>query len=154
MTSASINNNLAEFQVLGFQITSLHNFCVENDCPCLSFVQLNRDGITKESTDVVSGSDRLVWLCTSFSIFKDKTEEERLTDGVSSGNKKLIPIVSRHGPGIEDEGYICLQMDGQYARVKELGTIRSMKRHENSHEQGFADQADYDPEDETNEEDF
>ena len=154
MTSASINNNLAEFQVLGFQITSLHNFCVENDCPCLSFVQLNRDGITKESTDVVSGSDRLVWLCTSFSIFKDKTEEERLTDGVSSGNKKLIPIVSRHGPGIEDEGYICLQMDGQYAKVRELGTIRSMKRHENSHEQGFADQADYDPEDETNEEDF
>ena len=154
MTSASINNNLAEFQVLGFQITALHNFCVENDCPCLSFVQLNRDGITKESTDVVSGSDRLVWLCTSFSIFKDKTEEERLTDGIRSGNKKLIPVVSRHGPGIEDEGYICLQMDGQYARIRELGTIRSMKRNGNNDQEGFADQEDADSENEVDEEDF
>lgn len=154
MTSNSINNNLAEFQVLGFQITALHNFCVENDCPCLSFVQLNRDGITKESTDVVSGSDRLVWLCTSFSIFKDKTEEERLTDGVRSGNKKLIPIVSRHGPGIEDEGYICLQMEGKYARIKELGTIRSIKRDEHSDQQGFANQANHDSENEVDEEDF
>ena len=154
MTSNSINNNLAEFQVLGFQITALHNFCVENDCPCLSFVQLNRDGITKESTDVVSGSDRLVWLCTSFSIFKDKTEEERLTDGITCGNKKLIPIVSRHGPGIEDEGYICLQMDGQYAKIRELGTIRSIKRNEHGNQQGFSDQADIDTEGQTDEEDF
>lgn len=154
MSSTSINNNLAEFQVLGFQITALHNFCVENDCPCLSFVQLNRDGITKESTDVVSGSDRLVWLCTSFSIFKDKTEEERLTDGINSGNKKLIPVVSRHGPGIDDEGYICLQMDGQYARVRELGTIRSMKRNEHNNQQGFSDQTDVDSESEVDEEDF
>ena len=154
MTSNSINNNLAEFQVLGFQITSLHNFCVENDCPCLSFVQLNRDGITKESTDVVSGSDRLVWLCTSFSIFKDKTEEERLTDGITCGNKKLIPIVSRHGPGIEDEGYICLQMDGQYAKIRELGTIRSIKRNEHGNQQGFSDQADIDTEGQADEEDF
>lgn len=154
MSSNSINNNLAEFQVLGFQITALHNFCVENDCPCLSFVQLNRDGITKESTDVVSGSDRLVWLCTSFSIFKDKTEEERMTDGVRSGNKKLIPVVSRHGPGIDDEGYICLQMDGQYARIRELGTIRSMKKNDSNNEQGFADQENNNSEEETNEEDF
>jgi replicative DNA helicase len=154
MTSDSINNNLAEFQVLGFQITALHNFCVENDCPCLSFVQLNRDGITKETTDVVSGSDRLVWLCTSFSIFKDKTDEERITDGIASGNKKLIPVVSRHGPGIEDEGYICLQMDGKYAKIREIGTIRSIKRNEHGGQQGFADQANADSENQDDEEDF
>jgi replicative DNA helicase len=154
MTSTSINNNLAEFQVLGFQITALHNFCVENDCPCLSFVQLNRDGITKESTDVVSGSDRLVWLCTSFSIFKDKTDEEKITDGIRSGNKKLIPVVSRHGPGIDDEGYICLQMDGQYARIRELGTIRSMKKDANNNQDGFSDQENINSENEIDEEDF
>lgn len=153
MASNSINNNLAEFQVLGFQITALHNFCVENDCPCLSFVQLNRDGITKETTDVVSGSDRLVWLCTSFSIFKDKTEEERVTDGLMSGNKKLIPVVSRHGPGIQDEGYICLQMDGKYARVREIGTIRSIKRNENSPQGGFPNQ-EYNNQAQVDEEDF
>jgi len=69
MSSEGINASMQEYQVLGFQITKLHNFCVKYDVPCLSFVQLNRDGITKESTDVVSGSDRLIWLCTSFSIF-------------------------------------------------------------------------------------
>ncbi|MCW4040843.1 MAG: hypothetical protein NWE83_08865 [Candidatus Bathyarchaeota archaeon] len=142
MSSSSISNNMAEFQVLGFQITQLHNFCVENDCPCLSFVQLNRDGITKETTDVVSGSDRLVWLCTSFTIFKDKTDEEKLQDGIQSGNKKLIPIVARHGPGIEDEGYICLQMDGRFARVRELGTIREIKKNDNRNRELGSDQQD------------
>jgi replicative DNA helicase len=153
MTSSSINNNLAEFQVLGFQITALHNFCVENDCPCLSFVQLNRDGITKESTDVVSGSDRLVWLCTSFSIFKDKTQEEKVADGLNNGNKKLIPVVSRHGPGIDDGGYICLQMNGQFAQIKEIGIIRELRRNANN-QQGFTDSEDYDPEEEVDEENF
>ena len=76
MGSEGISSSMQEYQVLGFQITQLHNFMVKYDVPCLSFVQLNRDGITKESTDVVSGSDRLIWLCTSFSIFKMKSEEE------------------------------------------------------------------------------
>ena len=35
----------------------------------------------KESTDAVSGSDRLIWLCTSFSIFKAKSSEEVAEDG-------------------------------------------------------------------------
>jgi replicative DNA helicase len=140
MTSENINSNLAEFQVLGFQITALHNFMVENDCPCLAFVQLNRDGITKETTDVVSGSDRLVWLCTSFTIFKDKSEEEYAADGPSCGNKKLKPVVCRHGPGMEDEGYICLQMDGGIAKITELGTIREIKRNANNNQQGYVEQ--------------
>jgi len=117
-------------------------------------VQLNRDGITKESTDVVSGSDRLVWLCTSFSIFKDKSEEEKSMDGINNGNKKLIPIVSRHGPGMEDEGYICLQMDGKFAKVREVGTIREIKSNANNNQQGFADSENSNFEEEDDEEDF
>ena len=154
MTSDSINNNMAEFQVLGFQITNLHNFCVENDCPCLSFVQLNRDGITKESTDAVSGSDRLIWLCTSFSIFKNKTDEEMATDGLMNGNKKLIPIVSRHGPGIEDSGYICLNMIGENAKITEVGTIREIKRNEKNRSKGFPATDDSSDSDEGDGEDF
>ena len=77
MSSACyIWNNIQEYQALGFQITNLHNLAVKYDFACLAFVQLNRDGITKESTDAVSGSDRLIWLCTSFSIFKEKSAEE------------------------------------------------------------------------------
>lgn len=127
MSSSSITNNIQEYQALGFQITSLHNLCVKLDIPCLSFVQLNRDGITKESTDAVSGSDRLIWLCTSFSIFKIKSPEELAEDGPNAGNRKLVPIVARHGGGLDDGDYINMVMQGSYARLRELKTRNEFK---------------------------
>ena len=127
MSSNSITNNIQEYQALGFQITSLHNICVKLDIPCLSFVQLNRDGITKESTDAVSGSDRLIWLCTSFSIFKAKSTEELAEDGPQAGNRKLVPIVARHGAGLDDGDYINMQMQGAHAKLIELRTRNEFK---------------------------
>jgi hypothetical protein len=127
MSSSSITNNIQEYQALGFQITALHNLCVKLDIPCLSFVQLNRDGITKESTDAVSGSDRLIWLCTSFSIFKIKSPEELAEDGPNAGNRKLVPIVTRHGGGLNDGDYINMTMQGSHARLIELKTRNEFK---------------------------
>ena len=127
MSSSSISNNIQEYQALGFQITSLHNLCVKLDIPCLSFVQLNRDGITKESTDAVSGSDRLIWLCTSFTIFKIKSTEELAEDGPNAGNRKLVPIVARHGAGLDDGDYINMVMQGSHAKLKELKTRNEFK---------------------------
>lgn len=127
MSSSSITNNIQEYQALGFQITSLHNLCVKLDIPCLSFVQLNRDGITKESTDAVSGSDRLIWLCTSFTIFKIKSPEELAEDGPSAGNRKLVPIVARHGAGLDDGDYINMIMQGSHAKLRELKTRNEFK---------------------------
>ena len=127
MSSGAISNNIQEYQALGFQITSLHNLCVKYDFPCLSFVQLNRDGITKESTDAVSGSDRLIWLCTSFSIFKNKSPEELAEDGPEAGNRKLVPIVARHGAGMGDGDYINMNMAGEYAKLSELKTRNEFK---------------------------
>jgi len=137
MTSDNMSSGLQEFQVLGFQITSLHNFCVQYDCPCLSFVQLNRDGITKESTDVVSGSDRLIWLCTSFSIFKNKSEEEVAEDGEDNGNKKLVPLVSRHGAGLSDGDYINMSMKGDVSKIDEGCTRNELKKGNKKQDQGF-----------------
>ncbi len=122
MSSSSINDNMQEFQALGFLITELHNFCVTYDCPILSFVQLNRDGINTEDTSAISQSDRLVWLCTNFSIFKPKTAEEIAEDGPEYGNRKLIPLVARHGPGIEDGNYINMIMQGEFAQITETKT--------------------------------
>ena len=127
MSSSSITNNIQEYQALGFQITSLHNLCVKLDIPCLSFVQLNRDGITKESTDAVSGSDRLIWLCTSFTIFKSKSTEELAEDGPNAGNRKLVPVVSRHGAGMDDGDYINMQMQGAHAKLIELRSRNEFK---------------------------
>jgi replicative DNA helicase len=137
MTSDSISSSLQEYQVLGFQITSLHNFCVQYDCPCLSFVQLNRDGITKESTDVVSGSDRLIWLCTSFSIFKNKSEEEVAEDGPENGNRKLVPLVARHGSGLSDGDYINVKMRGEVGKIEEGVTRNELKKSSRTNDTGY-----------------
>lgn len=150
MSSSSISNNIQEYQALGFQITSLHNLAVKYDFPCLSFVQLNRDGITKESTDAVSGSDRLIWLCTSFSIFKVKSAEEIAEDGPNAGNRKLVPIVSRHGAGMEDGNYINMKMFGDKAKLDELRTRDEFKvrQHTNGAIEGADVPFDVDEEDE------
>ena len=137
MGSEGISSSMQEYQVLGFQITQLHNFMVKYDVPCLSFVQLNRDGITKESTDVVSGSDRLIWLCTSFSIFKMKSEEEIAEDRVENGNRKLVPVVSRHGEGLDDGDYVSMKMFGKIGRLQEGMTRNELHNSARAREEGF-----------------
>ena len=137
MHSDNISNSMQEYQVLGFQITQLHNFCVKYDVPCLSFVQLNRDGITKESTDVVSGSDRLIWLCTSFTIFKLKSDEEIADDLEENGNRKLVPVVARHGAGLDDGDYINMSMFGSLAKIVERTTRNNLKRTSKTKDEGF-----------------
>lgn len=128
MDSSGISDNMAEHQAMGFQAAKLHNFCVEHDVACLSFVQLNRDGIDKESSNVISQSDRIGWTCTSFTILKDKSPDEIADDGPKNGNRKLVPVLSRHGPGMTDDGYICLEMKGELARMREIGTVRRLSR--------------------------
>ena len=122
MSSGSISKNIQEYQALGFQITNLHNLAVKYDFPCLSFIQLNRDGITREDTSVASGSDRLIWLCTSFSIFKEKSTEELAEDGPNAGNRKLVTLKARHGGGLLDGNYINLELLGSHSRLTELRT--------------------------------
>jgi hypothetical protein len=139
MTSENITNNIAEFQAMGFLITELHNFAVNYDCPILSFVQLNRDGINVEDTSAISQSDRLVWLCTNFSIFKPKSAEEIAEDGEEYGNRKLIPLVARHGPGIEDGNYINMIMQGEFSQIVETKTKFEIKKAGLEHAQDDSD---------------
>ncbi len=119
MDSQGISQDMKEYQLLGFMMTSLHNFAVKYKLPIVAFIQLNRDGITKESTDTASGSDRIIWLCSNFSIFKRKTDEEIAEDGPDNGNRKLIPVISRHGSGLEENNYINCHMKGWCAKITE-----------------------------------
>jgi hypothetical protein len=66
-------------------------------------------------------------LCTNISIFKAKTQEEILEDGEENGNRKLIPLNARHGPGIDDGNYINMYMQGQYAMIEEMRTNAEVK---------------------------
>ncbi len=120
LTSASQMNDMKEFQALGYQMQQLVNFTIKEKVPCLSFVQLNRDGITRESEDVISGSDRLSWFCSSLTIFKKKSEEEIAEDGGESGNRKLVPLIARHGGGLSDDfDYINMHLNGDFGRIDE-----------------------------------
>ena len=119
MTSESIDKNLAEFQALGFMMTSLHNFAVKYKLPILLFIQLNRDGINREGTDTASGSDRVIWLCSNFTIFKLKSDEETAADGPHVGNRKLVPVVARHGSSLADGDYINCFMKGSTSSIIE-----------------------------------
>lgn len=117
---------MQEYQALGFQVSQLTDFCKEYQFPCLSFVQINRDGINKESSDIIAQSDRLLWLCLSVSIFKRKTEEE-MADSGEYGNMKLIPLESRFGPGLEPGDYINLFFDKDKSIITEGETFFSIK---------------------------
>ena len=119
MDAAGISQDMKEYQVLGFMMTSLHNFATQFKIPIVAFVQLNRDWITKETTDTASGSDRIIWLCSNFTIFKRKTDEEIAEDGPENGNRKLLPLVSRHGGGLDDNDYINCHMKGWCAKITE-----------------------------------
>lgn len=113
--------DMAEFQAMGFQISKLTDFCKTYDFPCLSFVQLNRDGVAKEGTDVIAQSDRLLWLCNSFSIFKEKSEEDMEAHGWNNGNRKLITLKSRYGGEAQSsKDHISMQFKGDISSLKEV----------------------------------
>lgn len=91
-----------EYQYLGDFITKLHNFAVKSDVPILATVQLNRDGINKDDTSVVSGSDRILWLCSSLAYLKKKTDEDVAAgDSKANGDRKMVVVETRYGKGMD-----------------------------------------------------
>lgn len=129
MSPEGITAAIAEYQLLGFMMTMLHNFAVKHDIPVFALVQLNRDGIDKETTDVVSGSDRVTWLATNLAVYKPKSDEEVAADGgTANGTHKLVVIKSRHGAGTPPGDYLNLVMTGDRARIEEGETHINIKR--------------------------
>jgi len=137
MDSQGMSQDMKEYQVLGFMMTSLHNFASKYKVPIVGFIQLNRDGINKESTDTASGSDRIIWLCSNFTIFKRKSDEEIAEDGPNHGNRKLVPLISRHGGGLDDNDYINCEMKGWCAKITEGNTRLEILHNNKGKEKGF-----------------
>lgn len=137
MDTSGMDKDLKEYQLLGFMMTALHNFAVKYQLPIVAFIQLNRDGITKESTDSASGSDRIIWLCSNFTIFKRKSDEEIAEDGASNGNRKLVPLISRHGGGLDDNDYINCNMKGWCAKISEGRTRLEIVNNKGAKSEGF-----------------
>ena len=137
MDTKGISSDMKEYQLLGFMMTTLHNFAVRYKIPILMFIQLTRDGINKEDTSVAAGSDRIVWLCSNFTIFKTKSDEEiaESVGGVLSGNRKLVTLAARHGPGMDDRDYINCHMKGWCGKITEGKTAFELKEAHN--DEGF-----------------
>jgi len=128
MSGEGLNDSMREYQVLGFMMTALHNFAVRHDVPVFSLIQLNRDGIDRESTDVIAGSDRILWLVTNFTVYKTKTPEEIGETGPQYGNMKLVPVSARHGAGLPAGDYINLHFIGECGRIREGETRLGLQR--------------------------
>ena len=130
---------MSEHEALGYQITQLTDFCQKYGATALTFVQLNRQGITVEDMSAISQSDRLNWLASNVILFKNKESEEIQECGEKWGNSKLIPVKTRFGPGLNDGDCIYTQKFGQYSLIQEVGTrsqyIREKHEQENDGEE-------------------
>lgn len=105
----SLTKVTPEYIVLGLMLTEMHNFAVKYDVPFLTYVQLNREGIDGDDSSVVAGSDRILWLCSSLSLLKNKDQTHvDMGDSFDNGNKLLRPTDCRHGPGLNDGDYLNL----------------------------------------------
>jgi replicative DNA helicase len=112
-------DNIQEYQAMGFQISRLTDFCKEFDFPCLAFVQLNRQ-------NDISQSDRLRWLCHSYTTFAKKEPQEEVDDGPQGGNRKMIVLDTRFGAGIDSDDYICMNFQRNINKITEVG-LKSKK---------------------------
>lgn len=119
MNADNLKGNIQETQLLGFLITALHNFAIKWGIPILASVQLNRDGVEKEGAEVISGSDRILWLCSNFTILKKKSQEELIEDQPKNGTMKLVVTDTRFGGGHDRGDYINLIADFSRAKLTE-----------------------------------
>lgn len=143
MSAEGLGADMKEYQLLGLQTTALHNFAARYKLPILSAIQLNRDGIDKETTAAASGSDRIIWLCSNFSILKMKSDDEISKDGIKEGNRKLVTLKCRHGAGLSAGDYINFTIDKLNLRMTE-GKTRSELGDSDKDIEGFEVQDDQD----------
>jgi len=121
---------MKEFQIIGFWMTMLHDFSVRYDIPILMLIQLNRDGITNEGQGVAAQSDRTEWLASSFTLLKNKDEDEMCDNG-QFGNAKLVVVKSRFGPTTPFGDWINIYAEKAKGKIYE-GKMQSVCNKSNS----------------------
>jgi len=124
MSSEGISNDLKETQLLGFMMTGLVNFSKRYNIPVLTAAQTNRDGVNKETTDIIGGSDRIAMYCTSLSLLKIKSPEE-IAQKPGTGDRKLLVMAARYGSGGQFGDYIDIRMNGRCSDIEEVGQTSS-----------------------------
>lgn len=129
------SKNVMETQLLGFMMVSLVNLVIKYNIPCLSYGQLNRDGVDTEDSTSVAGSDRIGWFASNISILKRQSPEEMASQPRGHGtvlySRKCKPLVARHGPDFDQGDYINMNFEGHLSRMTE-GPLQSTLMEERS----------------------
>ena len=58
-------------------------------------------------------------------------------DTDENGNRKLVPIVARHGAGLDDGDYINMNMTGWCGKIEEGKTASEIRENNTQSEEGF-----------------
>lgn len=98
-----LTGNQQEYQLMGDKVDTLKGLSMELDCPIITAVQNNRNGITtgKDVSEIIDDessvgiSDRITWYATFVGILRRRVAEEILLDTPESGTHKLIELVAR-----------------------------------------------------------
>ena len=127
MTPGDRGYQMKEYEALGYRMSHLHDLMVKYEAAMLMTLQLNRDGIDKEDSSAASGSDRIVWLCDSFTIFKQLSHEEKNSIKTPGATHKLVASDVRYGPGTEAGEFIALSVDKTCGKFRDLGLAKPLK---------------------------
>ncbi len=107
---------LGEYQVHGFNMMALHEFCKRHNVPVLAFGQTNRELDT--DFNCIAGAKRIMDNVTSATLLKAKTEEEIGFDPI--GNHFLRVFGARFGPATPC-GHVNINFDKSNGSIEELG---------------------------------
>lgn len=147
LDATGLKNNIAETQLLRFIASGLKNFMARYGSSCLTFAQLNREGIDIENASIIRGSDGILDAVTSFSLYKWKSSDER-NGAVGDARKythKLKPLICRHGPCLDEDDYINIQTDYSRAKIIEGPTKFQLATNVARQEKGFVVSDDKNP---------
>jgi replicative DNA helicase len=148
--------NRKEYQEMGDKVDGAKKLAEELDCPIITAVQSNRDGVTgaRDASEIVDDersvgiSDRVTWYASGVWILRRRTPDEIALDTPESGTHKLIEVVvreqGRDAAGHQDfilrrfpdgkqkyvKNFINLDLTG--FRVEERGSLRDTIARQNA----------------------
>lgn len=110
------SGRIAEWQMHGIHVASLHDFAQRHNVPVLAFGQTNNEQI--DSPRCIAGGKRIIENVDSATIIKKKDADEIVSD--NQGSHYMNVFLSRFGEGT-GMGHINMDVDLSIGSFKELG---------------------------------
>lgn len=127
ITDLKSNRNIAEWQMHGINVATLHDTMKRYNIPCLAFGQTNNE--IDDGIQCVAGGKRISENVTSISYLKRKSSDERAFDG--DGSHFIRVFGTRYGAGTP-VGHVNFDADLSCGDFREIGlsTINFNEEHQ------------------------